>query len=1024
MAVYVRSDVAIGSGQSWDMVDRYAPVSSPAPISGASGKIVLSNTDGTFTLIEGIGFAFAGAQFLATAGTVTSVKRITAATFTPSAGETLETLSGLSYSLVSLSGLLTQNNSLFPSTLLSGADTLTGGSGADKLKGFGGADVIDGGANADEMIGGAGNDTYYVDNFGDRVIEDASSGIDTVRVSALVAYSLGANVERLEFLSSGNNVGFGNSLNNRMVGNAGNDTLVGDAGNDALIGGGGADTLIGGIGDDTYYVDDAGDVISELFGQGTDTVIASNTAVMLSADVEKLTYNNGVAADQAFSGTGNAVANTITGGEAGDTLSGLGGSDSLFGGGGSDTLTGGAGNDVLDGGSGADNLDGGGEADRLRGVLVDGTDDSAVDTLVGGGGDDTFFAGVGDIVTEADGGGKDLIFSAVAAWDLAAQAFVEGLAYDNGAAADAGFTGSGNALANGLTGGSANDILAGRDGDDTLSGGLGNDLLRGDDDADGRDLLYGGAGNDTYYISHAGDLVTEKINEGFDLVFITDNISTSSGGGLRALTGNGSVLAYTMRDNVEALVYGSKASVLDPFVGGSQAFSLAGNALANVILGGVQSDELNGGAGADILAGGLGNDTYVVDSANDRVYEGSFLRNGELWRVAASGGIDEVRSLANVYSLAGSDAGYAGGTLKNEIENLTFIGAGNFAGYGNDYANNIRAGSGNDYLDGAGGADTLRGGAGDDTYVITAADSLVELSNGGTDTIVVSEVTFSLGASQFANVENMTYDNGNVVLFAGDDDPLNDDAFFTGIGNALNNRLTGGYNTDSLYGEGGADLLDGRGGADNMVGGTGNDTYVVDHVRDRISEVAGGGTGDTVITSLGTYALGSFLEHLTYAGSDTFFGYGNAVGNRISGGSGRDVLSGRGGADTLFGNGGNDILAGGDGADYMAGGSGSDTFLFNTAIGTTIDRIADFSVAADTIRLENTGIFTKLAVGTLKAENFKVGAVAGDANDYIIYNKATGALYYDADGNGGGAAVQFALVLNKASLSNLDIVAY
>jgi Ca2+-binding RTX toxin-like protein len=123
------------------------------------------------------------------------------------------------------------------------------------------------------------------------------------------------------------------------------------------------------------------------------------------------------------------------------------------------------------------------------------------------------------------------------------------------------------------------------------------------------------------------------------------------------------------------------------------------------------------------------------------------------------------------------------------------------------------------------------------------------------------------------------------------------------------------------------------------------------------------------------------------------------------------------------------VLNGGAGSDILTGGVGNDAFLFNTALnaGTNIDQITDFSVPADTIRLEN-AIFTALgaATGTLTAAAFfgGPGAVAHDLTDRIIYDATTGALSYDADGNkvGGVAAVQFATLGTGLTLTNADFV--
>ena len=125
------------------------------------------------------------------------------------------------------------------------------------------------------------------------------------------------------------------------------------------------------------------------------------------------------------------------------------------------------------------------------------------------------------------------------------------------------------------------------------------------------------------------------------------------------------------------------------------------------------------------------------------------------------------------------------------------------------------------------------------------------------------------------------------------------------------------------------------------------------------------------------------------------------------------VVSGTVGNDVLVGSASNDLLAGGAGNDILTGGGGLDAFRFDTAFNasTNIDTITDFSVTDDTIQLEN-AVVTALAVtGELAADMFHAGAgvsTAVDANDHLIYNSSTGALYYDPDGTGADAAVQFA----------------
>ncbi|MDB5471262.1 MAG: hypothetical protein JWR84_2822 [Caulobacter sp.] len=229
-------------------------------------------------------------------------------------------------------------------TLIGGidADVLDGGAGDDVINGGGGVDSLIGGTGKDTMRGGAGNDVYSVDNSLDQVFELAGEGEDVVNASA--SFVLGSNVEVLNLVGTAAINGTGSSSNNRIYGNAASNTLDGGAGDDIMAGGQGADT---------YVVDSAKDVVTELAGEGTDTVRASLNWV-LGANFENL-----VLTGTAANGTGNAEANTITGTEGANLLLGLDGNDKLIGNGGEDRLVGGVGSDNLNGGSGNDILEGG-----------------------------------------------------------------------------------------------------------------------------------------------------------------------------------------------------------------------------------------------------------------------------------------------------------------------------------------------------------------------------------------------------------------------------------------------------------------------------------------------------------------------------------------------------------------------------------------------------------------------------------------------------------------------------------------
>jgi Ca2+-binding RTX toxin-like protein len=214
---------------------------------------------------------------------------------------------------------------------LAGNDVITAGAGNDTVNGGLGNDLLDGGSGADRLNGGVGNDIYVVDNTGDVVTELLNEGIDTV--TSTISYALSANVENLTLLSltTAPLNGTGNSLNN---------VVTGTLGNNLLDGGAGADTLVGLSGNDTYVVDNAGDTISELLNEGTDTVQASLNWT-LGNNIENLLLTG----TGNFSGTGNSLNNMLTGNAGNNTLSGGAGNDRLTGAGGMDVLLGGSGSD-------------------------------------------------------------------------------------------------------------------------------------------------------------------------------------------------------------------------------------------------------------------------------------------------------------------------------------------------------------------------------------------------------------------------------------------------------------------------------------------------------------------------------------------------------------------------------------------------------------------------------------------------------------------------------------------------------
>ena len=203
-------------------------------------------------------------------------------------------------------------------------------------------------------------------------------------------------------------------------------------------------------------------------------------------------------------------------------------------------------------------------------------------------------------------------------------------------------------------------------------------------------------------------------------------------------------------------------------------------------------------------------------------------------------------------------------------------------------------------------------------------------------------------------------------------------AIFFGEGG--NDSLTGGAFADILFGQEGHDRLSGGFANDRLFGGDGND------------RINGGGDDDEI-----------------RCGADNDRADGGAGDDRLFGDSGHDRLDGGEGDDQVRGGSGNDRLDGGLGADFMMGGAGFDRFTFSTALGPeNVDTINDFR-SSDTIVLDN-DVFTGLIAGVLRGSAFRVGTVAVDSSDRIIYDTISGALYFDPDGVGGADQIQFATI--------------
>ena len=950
-----------------------------------------------------------------------------------------------------------------------GNDWLDGGAGSDSLLGGLGMDNLSGGAGADTIDGGADRDRVtYFNDYGN--IAPTGKGV-VVNLATGTATDNWGNIDKLVSIEdvSGSRYGdalTGNAADNGLSGDDGNDTISGDAGNDWLDGGNGADSVLGGAGFDQLTGGAGNDTLdggadrdrvnynneypsTGLTGKGVTVNLATGVAIDNWGNTDKLVGIEEV--------TGSRFADIITGDAQDNYLWGEEGNDSLAGAGGSDMLTGNSGNDTLDGGDGRDRAN---YSDDYRGPAPTGKGVSV--NLVTGAATDNW-------------GNVDKLVSIE---DVIGSRYADTL---TGNAADNSLNGDdGNDT---LSGDAGNDWLDGGAGSDSLLGGLGTDNLSG---GAGADTIDGGADHDrvTYFNDYGNIAPTGKgVVVDLTLGTATDNWGNADKlVGIEDVSGSryGDLLTGDAGDNN---FYGDDGN--DTIAGGAGNDWLDAGAGNDSLLGGIGTDQLSGGAGNDTIDGGDGLDrlTYSNDYGSIPTSgKGVIVNLATGTAIDNWGNTDKLVAIEEVTGSRYGDS-ITGNASDNNLwgdeGNDTLAGGDGSdwldGGNGNDV---LQGGTGVDSLIGGAGADTIDGGDGRDmvayfndygTQPITGAGVKVNLATGvatdnwgNTDTLVSIEDAYG---SRFADKLTGNAADNHLVGRAGDD------------------LLAGAGGADRLVGEAGDDTLDGGSGIDTMIGGDGSDTYYVDNAGDVVDESSAPTSGgiDEVVASA-SHVLGLNVENLTLLGGN-INGTGNALDNLIIAGSGvnaidggagidtlsfetavaasgttgvtltlgaagvktvaagisgadtvvnienligsdyNDTLSGNAGVNVIHGGEGSDVLNGMGGNDVLYGGAGSDAFVFTTAPAGSVVRVEDFSKGEDRIRLEN-AIFTKLqATGTLGVNNFKViGSAALDADDYIQYDKATGALYYDADGSGAGAAVKFAIVGVNLALTNTDFM--
>lgn len=868
----------------------------------------------------------------------------------------------------------------------------SGTAGTDSYKGTADKDVISGGGGADTLNGGAGDDYIASGERPERFFGDYASDVPSLDTGAERDTLIGGTGNDHFYAGYGDNVdggtyeSFGNYLSLSLLGASAGVTV--DFSKPVIEIGGGTIRNI----------------------QNLQFVQGSNFADTINANDRSTGYGFyctvlGVDGDDSI--TAGYYTRIIDGGDGNDTIEALNGQylSEVHGGKGNDTITGprnsmasvygDEGDDTIYASYYFSSAYGGAGNDRL--YLTEIADRGSA--LYGDDGDDLIDGSLGGLLTADGGAGADTIIGTASNDTLG----TGGRRYFGGTPVYGDF-------------GTEHDVVNAGGGDDVIQAGIG-------------DEINGGDGTDTLYLGLGGLSAATGKGVSINASRIIGAGGTVLGGG--KLTGI-EVFAYLattdFADTVR--VSGTKLPATLATLDGNDVISSDGAAIT--ISGGAGNDLLRSTAGGGVFDGGEGADKADFGKAAARI---------------------TVRMVDNV------DAGMIGGV--SQLVNVEDVvgSAFNDRMTGNDAGNMLRGMGGDDQLAGEYGNDTLIGGAGadrlaggydDDTYIIEdTLDRITEVAYGGYDTVQAA-VTTKLGA----NLEALVLTGSGAI---------------DGTGNADANGLTGNAGANWLRGLGGNDLLDGGAGKDRIDGGAGDDLYMVrafgDHAAAEIADSGSGGRDEIRIAATGpglftAYAGESGIERIvigTGTSTETYVGadrsgtaainvdasalkvgaviIGNAGANSltgtggadlIGGGLGGDTLSGGEGADTLFGEFGSDMLRGGGGADLLygsegldtlTGGLGNDTFAIGTDPFEGVDQITDFVSGSDKLLVINPYLS-----GILLSGGFRDGTSAKDADDLAIYDKGSGRLYVDYDGNGSQAKVLLVTFTPGTNLAASDIL--
>ncbi|MEE1656941.1 cadherin domain-containing protein [Microvirga sp. CF3062] len=698
--------------------------------------------------------------------------------------------------------------------------------------------------------------------------------------------------------------------------------------------------------------------------------------------------------------------NTIEGGIENDTLRGRDLADWIVAGAGDDTVYGGGNDDILYGQEGMDFLYGQDGNDILKGGI-------GFDWLDGGPGAD-ILDGDGDTTSSNS-------------WNHASyRSSTVGIV----ASLDPRVLGTGDAAGDtyinisGIHGSNFNDTLVGNELINSLEGYEGDDTLEG---GGGGDSLLGGEGFNYVSYEHAATGVTANLLKNSDNTEDAKDDFFLKISGLIGSSYDDQLLGDYASNNLQG---GAGADILD---GNNSEDTLIGGAGNDTLKGGQGNDYLNGGLGADALIGGDGYDYADYSAATAAVHADLSGANNVLGESRG----DTFQSVEGVVGSKYHDTLY-GDAHANNLQGWLGLDRlegddGNdtlFGGAGND---GLLGESGDDVLQGDWGNDTLDGGGGFDRAYFSGKMSEYQISQDAGGRLTVKDTIADRdGTDSVADVDYLVFENANYRTYntaptelALSRTSVSEDTLATTIIATLSAKDAEDDSISySLVSPESPFKIDGK----NLIL-----TSALDYetkASHTITVKATDSYGDST-TQTFTIDVLDVLESNDPKDPNNpnlpLTLWGTSRADRLEGHNANDVLYGQSGNDALLGNLGNDKLYGRAGKDVLNGGDGQDIFVFDTKLSKASkvnkanqDKIVDFKVVDDTLHLAKS-VFKKLdKKGVLKASEFYQGTKAHDRDDNLIYNKKTGALYYDADGTGSQAQIQIATLTKNLKMTHKD----